>query len=179
MKQIFILAAAIFIIAGCNQKESDTATKTDGKDTAATVVLPVKMSYEATPVIGKTENVVTVINFNTQFIAANFENFTSFLADSVTFTLADGSRFNGVRDSAIAVMKQWRGSMTDAKQSYISAIAVDNKDKGDQWVFQWIDEEHNYKDGKREHMILHEDYRLVSGKIREMFQYAQAIPAKK
>jgi hypothetical protein len=76
-------------------------------------------------------------------------------------------------------MKEWRSSMTDAKQSYISAVALDNKDKGHEWVFQWIDESHDYKDGKKEHWIYHEDYRLENGKIREAYQYAQAIPEKK
>ena len=79
----------------------------------------------------------------------------------------------------IAMIKNWRGTMTDAKVSYISAVALDNKDKGHEWVFQWIDETHNYKKGKPEHKIYHEDYRLENGKIREAFQYAQAVPEKK
>lgn len=179
MKKMFILAAGLFILSCNDQKEPKTGTETDAKEAGAKVELPVKMSYDGKATIGKTENIVTVMNFNTRFIDNNFENYGSLLADSVTFTLADGTNFNGVRDSAIAVIKAWRESMTAARQSYISAIAVDNKEKGDEWVLQWIDEAHDYKDGKKEHMILHEDYRLVSGKIREVFQYAQSIPEKK
>ena len=44
---------------------------------------------------------------------------------------------------------------------------------------QWIHEEHDYKAGKKEKQELHEDYRMINGKIREIFQYAQAIPEKK
>ena len=45
--------------------------------------------------------------------------------------------------------------------------------------WRWIDETHDYKDGKKEHFIYHEDYRLVNGKIRQAYQYAQAVPDKK
>lgn len=108
--------------------------------------------------------------------AGDMDKSGSMLADSVTFTMADGMAFNGTRDTAVAVVKNWRGSMTDAKQSYRAIVPPDNTTTKDEWVFQWIDEEHHYKDGKKEHNILHEDYRLVNGKIRQINQYAQAIP---
>lgn len=48
-----------------------------------------------------------------------------------------------------------------------------------EWVFQWIDESHFYKNGKKEHVIYHEDYRLEKGKIRQVYQYSRPAPAKK
>jgi hypothetical protein len=183
MKKIFFIATGIFLFS-CNN-ESTTADKmgeakaTDATASEAKVTLPFKMDYDGTPAIGKTENIATVMNFNGDFIAGKLDNIGSYLADSVHVIFADGKELNTTRDSIVALMKSWRGSMTRAKQSYISAVALDNKDKGDEWVFQWIDESHDYKDGKKEHNILHEDYRLVNGKIREAFQYAQAVPGKK
>lgn len=178
MRKILLIATSLFVIA-CNNEKSTESKASEDTTATSKVTLPAKMSYDGSATIGKTENIATVMNFNLDFIAGKFDNYASYLADSVTYTLADGSKFNNVRDSAIAAIKGWRESMTDARQSYISAFAVDNKDKGDEWVMQWIDEAHDYKDGKKEHLILHEDYRLVNGKIREMFQYAQAIPEKK
>jgi len=175
-KLLFI--ATVLLAFACNHEQKNDAKTPEASPPAAKVSLPAKMSYDGTAAIGKSENIATVMNFNLDFIAGKFDNYANYLADSVTYTLADGSRYNSVRDSAIAAIKAWRESMTDAKQSYISAIAVDNTEKGDEWVMQWIDESHDYKDGKKEHMVLHEDYRLVNGKIREMFQYAQAIPGK-
>lgn len=178
MRNLLLIATGLFLFSCNNESKTDSKTS---EDTTATSKgsLPAKMAYDGTATIGKTENIVTVMNFNLDFIAGKFDNYASYLADSVTYTMADGSHYSNVRDSAIAAIKAWRESMTDARQSYISAIAVDNKDKGDEWVIQWIDEAHDYKDGKKEHQILHEDYRLVNGKIRELFQYAQAIPEKK
>ncbi len=178
MKKNFFIATAIFLFA-CNNEKTSESKPADDTTASSKVSLPAKMTYEGTATIGKTENIATVMNFNLDFIAGKFDNYPSYLADSVTYTLADGSTFNNVKDSAIAAIKAWRESMSDAKQSYISAIAVDNKEKGHEWVIQWIDESHDYKEGKKEHMILHEDYRLENGKIRELYQYAQAIQEKK
>ena len=43
---------------------------------------------------------------------------------------------------------------------------------------QWTDETYTYKDGKVEEQSLHEDYRLVNGKIREGYQYKASPPRK-
>lgn len=183
MKKIFFIAISICLFS-CNN-ENKTADKADAAKTAdattseAKAPLPFKMSYEGTPSIGKTENIAAVMNFNGDFIAGKLDNIGSYLADSVHLVFEDGTEMNTVRDTVVAQIKNWRSSMTDAKQSYISAVALDNTDKGDEWVFQWIDESHNYKDGKKEHHIYHEDYLLKNGKIREMYQYAQGVPEKK
>jgi len=178
MKQLFILAAGVFILS-CNEKKEDEKKEGMGTETAAAdIKLPLEVSYKGTPALGSWDNATTVMNFNTAFINGDKDKMGSLLADSVTFTMADGSGFNGIRDSALAVITNWRQSMTDAKQSYIAIVPLNNTTTKDEWVFQWIDEEHNYKDGKKDHAILHEDYRLVGGKIRQINQYAQAVPKK-
>lgn len=174
-----LFIAAIAFLASCNNEKAKEDTKVEATDAATKVTLPAELSYKGTPSIGKSENIVTVMNFNNDFIAGKLDNIGSYLADSVHLIFEDGTEMNTVRDTVVATIKAWRGSMTSAKQSYISAIAVDNKDMGHEWVIQWIDESHDYKDGKKEHRIYHEDYRLENGKIRELFQYAQAVPEKK
>lgn len=179
MKQLCILAAGLFLLS-CNEKKEDE--KKDSMETTtapADIKLPLEVAYKGTPALGSWDNATIVMNFNTAFINGDMAKMGSMLADSVTFTLADGNNFNGTRDSAVAIVTNWRQSMTDAKQSYIAIVPLNNTTTKDEWVFQWIDEEHNYKDGKKEHNILHEDYRLVGGKIRQINQYAQAVPMKK
>jgi len=170
---------ATAFLFGCNS-ESATPVKTAETQAPETkVTLPFKMSYDGTPSIGKTENIATVMNFNGDFIAGKLDNIGSYFADSVHIVFEDGIDMHTVRDSVVNLIKAWRGSMSAANQTYISAVALDNKEKGHEWVFQWIDESHDYKNGKKEHRIFHEDYRLENGKIRECFQYAQAVPVKK
>ncbi len=179
MKPTILLVAGI-VFLGCNSKKgSETTKEVTTSDTTATVTLPQKMAYEGVAAVGKTENIVMVMNFNADFIAGRLDNVGSYFADSVHVVFADGNDVHTVRDTVVAMIKAWRGSMTSAEQSYIGAVAVDNKTLNHEWVFQWIDETHNYKDGKKEHVIYHEDYRLEGGKVREFFQYEQAVPAKK
>ena len=141
--------------------------------------MPFKMVYTGAPSIGKTENIAKVMNFNGDFIAGKMDSIGNYFADSVHLVFEDGKIMDMARDSVAAMVKAWRESMTGAKQSYYTAIAVDNKEKGDEWVFQWIDESHDYKNGKKEHFFYHEDYLLKNGKIREFYQYAQPVPEKK
>lgn len=177
MKKIFFLAASVCLFSCNNEKPAEQ--KEVEKATETPVALPLKMNYEGTASIGNSANTVAVMNFNSDFIAGKLDNIGSYLADSVHAVFADGNEMNVNRDTMVAVIKAWRGSMTSAQQTYISAMAVDVKEKGHEWVFQWLDETHEYKDGKKDHQIFHEDYRMENGKIREVYQYAQAVPAKK
>lgn len=164
----------------CNNdatKTMDSSAATETSAPASKVDLPFKFAYDATPAVGNPENVKTVMNFNRDFSEGKTENIGSYFADSVRVVFSDGGEVGTIRDSVAEMIINWRNTISDIQLSYIYAVAVDNKINGDQWVFQWIDEAENYKDGKKIHHILHEDYRLVNGKIREMIQYSQDVPA--
>lgn len=177
MKNLLLIATSVFLLS-CNH-ESKTAEIMEDKTAESKVALPFKMAYNGTPSIGKTENIATVMNFNGDFIAGKVDSIGSYFADSVHVIFASGREIHTVRDTVVAQIKGYWGSIKSAKQSYIAAVAVDNKEKGDEWVFQWIDESHDFKDGKKDHRIYHQDYRLENGKIREMLEYAQDISTKK
>ena len=187
MKKLFFIVFVTFLFS-CNNGENKTTDATNTTDTTGTaqvnspenkIDLTYKFSYDATPVVVGNQNTKIVMDFNKDFADGNTDNFRSYFADSIHVVFADGSEINNSRDSVAAMVAKWRKTIADIQLSYIAAMAVDNKANGDQWVFQWIDEADNYKDGKKVHHILHEDYRLVNGKIREAIQYSQAVPGKK
>lgn len=178
MKKLFFLAFIVFLFS-CNNGENKTTDTTETKAPENKVDLPYKFAYEGTAAIGNTQNIKTVMDFNHDFADGKTDNMGSYFADSVHVVFADGTEFNHTRDSVVAMITGWRNTISDVQLSYITAVAVDNKGKGEEWVFQWIDEADNYKDGKKVHHILHEDYRLVNGKIREAYQYSQAVTDKK
>ena len=178
MKIILLITTIVFLL-NCNNESRTLGTTHEAKTPESKVVLPFKLAYDGTPSIGKMRNVATVMKFNGDFIAGKVENIGSYFADSVHVIFASGREITTVRDTVVAQIKGYWGSISSARQSYIAAIAVDNKEKGDEWVFQWIDESHDFKDGKKDHRIYHQDYRLENGKIREMLEYAQEIPTKK
>jgi hypothetical protein len=174
MKKILFASFSLLFILSCKEKE-------DHKDDVSSkkVELPVEVMYKGTAAIGNPENMVTVMNWNKNMISGDVTAAGNLIADSLTVTLSDGMHVELAHDSAVAFLGGWRSSMDSAKQSYGAIIAVDNKDAGDEWVIQWTKESYFYKTGKSETVNLNESYRLVNGKIREVSQYARAVPAVK
>jgi hypothetical protein len=156
-------------------KSSEAATTDDNNK----VQLPASMSYNGNPSIGKTENIATVMTWNKNMIEGKVDSAAAYIADSLSVTLADGMHMSLSHDSAIAMLKGWRGSMDSAKQQYFTAIAVDNKTAGDEWVIQWTNETYYFKGGKKNQSALCESYLLKNGKIRQISQFEQKIPEKK
>jgi hypothetical protein len=170
MKKIlgfFALAAVLF---SCEKKTSEVGVSTEDS-----VVLPVEVTYKGVPVIGNMKNVQTVMEWNKRLSELNLD-LGDLLADTVTFHLHEGVDITASRDSSIAVLKQFVNSMASVKINYTAVIPVDNATVNDEWVFSWTEETYNYKDGKTAHHFLHEDYRMVDGKIREVYQYARMEP---
>ncbi len=176
MKKILFASFCFLFILSCKEKEdADDKAETNSKK----VELPLDVMYKGTPTIGNPEHIVTVMNWNKNMISGDVAAAGALVADSLTVTLADGMHVDLAHDSAIAFLGGWRSSMDSAKQTYNAIIAVDNKDAGDEWVIQWTTESYFYKTGKSETVNLNESYRLVNGKIREVSQYARAVPATK
>ncbi len=163
---------ALISFAACNQPAAEkTATSTED----AAVTLPAKIMYDGKAEIGNMSNLATVMQWNKFMIAGMVDSAGTLIADTLTSTLGDGKRSVLVRDSAIAMLKQWRGTMDSATQVYGAAFPVDNTTRGDEWVLQWTDETYYIKGGKKEHYSLFESYRMKGGKIREISQFARPV----
>jgi hypothetical protein len=181
MKKILLPCFALISLVACNSGDDKSLVKDTSIDStsSSTVKLPVDVAYKGTASIGKTENIATVMNWNTSLINGKVDDIGKYLADSLTATMADGSVFNMSRDSVVVFLKGWRSSMESATQDYFSAIAIDNKEAGDEWVIQWTTENMTFKDGKKEGAKICEAYLLKGGKIRQISQYAQQLPKTK
>jgi hypothetical protein len=142
------------------------------------VALPMEVAYKGAPAIGSSVNTVTVMNWNKWLSNGNLDSAFTLLADSVTVRLASGAVFNTTADSIKTIIRGYFGEMSATNIQYVAVVPIDVKlENGisDQWVLSWTDEDYTMKDGKKEHNIIHEDYRLVNGKIREVNQYARKL----
>lgn len=167
-----LAALALLGFVACNQPATEKAATTTEEEP---VTLPAKIMYDGKAEIGKTANLATVMQWNNYMIAGAVDSAGTLLADTLTAMLADGTNMTLVHDSAVAMLKQWRGSMDSAKQVYGAAFPVDNTTRGDEWVVQWTTETYYLKNGKAEKHGIAESYRLKGGKIREITQYARPI----
>jgi hypothetical protein len=167
-----VLALASILFA-CEKKAAETPAAE-----AETVTLPVEFTYKGNAVIGDRKNVLTVIQCNKRLSELNTD-VGEFLADTVTWYMYDGTTVTAPRDSMLTTLKQFIGALSSMKIVYVSAIPVNNEAAGDEWVFSWTEETYTFKDGKVEVQDLHEDFKMVGGKIREIFQYARKAAAAK
>ena len=171
MKKLIIPAALLMsTFFSCKEKEPE-ATKTTAADEK--VVLPMEMEYSSKAEIGSSANMVKVMQWNKWMGEGKIDSAASYLADSVHIILNDGTEFNTTADSIKKVLTGWRAAMKTADIKYIYAMPVTMIDKKHEWVFSWTDETYTYNDGKTEHILIHEDYRMENGKIREVLQYGQ------
>jgi hypothetical protein len=173
MKKTLIVLALACIVFACEKKAAETPAAE-----AETVTLPVEFTYKGKPAIGNSKNVLTVIECNKRLSELNTD-VGEFLADTVTWNMSDGTSVTAPRDSMLTTLKEFIGALSSMKIVYVSAIPVNNEAVGDEWVFSWTEETYTFKDGKVESQDLHEDYKMVGGKIREIYQYARKAQAAK
>ena len=102
----------------------------------------------------------------------------NFLADSVMIFMWDGTVINGSKDSVMSFVKQFVSGASSVKVDFDAIMAVRSTDRNEDWVLSWTDERWTDKEGKEEHMWIHEDYMIEDGKIRLVRQYAMKDAAE-
>ncbi len=173
MLPTMVILSTIFL--ACNSKTANESK------TETVVALPMEVVYKGKPSIGSDENTIKVMNWNKWLSSDKLDSAFTLLADSVTIRLKDGDEFNTTADSAKKIIRGYFSGISSANIQYVAVLPVDVKlsaDKSDQWVLSWTDESYLMKNGSRDHNIIHEDYRLVNGKIREINQYGRIVREK-
>lgn len=174
---MYVLALAVVITACVSSCK--TADEGNKKPAMSDANLPMNVTYRGEPEIGSSENTVKVMNWNKWLSTGKLDSAFALLADSVTVRLSDGDVFDAPADSIKNVIRGYFGSISAVNMQYVAVLPLDVKiseGKTDQWVLSWTDETYMMKNGTRDHNVIHEDYRLVNGKIREINQYARKVP---
>lgn len=132
--------------------------------------LPMKVSYPGKVALGDMQNVITVMNWNKSLAEGNL-NVGDLLADSVTWYMSDGMFGSMTRDSVLAVIRSWRNSMKTVEVNFVTILPVKYVDQNQDWVLSWTEEKDTTLKDSVETYNLHEDYLMVNGKIRTVYQY--------
>jgi hypothetical protein len=181
MKKIEFAVVLFMAIAICSCKDK-AADTVESRSQVSNEDLPMPVSYKGQSSIGSNNNTVVVMNWNKYVSMGQIDSAFTLLADSVAINLADGTTFNTKSDSIKTILHAYVNNMKSMKIQYVAVLPIDVKTSGtqtDEWVLSWTDEEFTMKDGSVEHNIVHEDYRLVNGKIRQVNQYARKVAAPK
>ena len=154
------------VSVGCSQQKTEEDL-TDQQE----LILPDVFSYAGKkPTLGTNEMLETVIAFNEK-ISSKDPDMADLLADSVTLHLADGLNTTISGDSLQAMIGEYFTQYESINITINAAIPVVYEDMNHNWVYSWVFEVLENKDGTTESHYLHEDFKLEDGKIREVFQF--------
>lgn len=129
----------------------------------------------------KADNSLTevVLGWNNALASpTDLETAASFLADSVTVYMWDGTVVDGTKDSVMNFVKEFVAGASSIKVDFDAIMAVRSTDRNQDVVMSWTDERWTDPEGKEEHMWIHEDYIMENGKIRMVRQYAMKDAAE-
>ena len=167
MKRVLILLTAIGFFMACNdEKKDDDKNGDDKKDTKMSekVDLPYKADYSDFK-MGDPKNTKLVLDFYKTFEENRMDDGKAMLADSVSVNFADGSKFNGSKDSLVALGKQYRGSYTAYRVTIDACMSVHENAKNEDWVLVWDRSYFTDQKGKSDSMGGHAYWQIRNGKI--------------
>ena len=169
MKKLILII--LVALVSCEQHDNDNDHENENGMEHEVLTLPDVFSYAGKkPVLGNNEMLETVIAFNEK-ISSKDPDMADLLADSVTLHLADGLNTTISSDSLQAMIGEYFTQYETIDITINAAIPVVYKDMNHNWVYSWVFEVLENKDGTTESHYLHEDFRLENGKIREVFQF--------
>ncbi len=175
MKKIFFLAAVTAMLAACNQNSGSTITSDNTKDTTATtqtVTYPYTAHYSNNFEIGDAKYAQMVLKYWKDYDNNSFTEDDNF-ADSVSMDNANGSTFNGTKDSFMHRVAKYRGSLKNAVDSVEVFVVLKPKNKEGNWVCIWGTEYDNLKNGKTDTAYLNENWHFnKNDKIDYISQFA-------
>lgn len=172
MKPLLFLAVitCVFFACGTGTEESGESAETD------TTTVESRYTYSSSFEMADKANLEIVRNWNNAIVAMDLDLAFSYVADSIDVILADGTAFDTTRDSLRVVINQFMEEFSNINVDFIAGVTVTSTDMNDTWVLSYTDEYFTSEEGE-ERSIIHELYRIVDGKIRSLYQYAQ-VPSE-
>lgn len=98
------------------------------------------------------------------------------IADTLTMRMSDGTEWIIPRDSVIARFGGQYENMSDQQITINAAIPIYYSDLDHDWVYSWVFTQTEFSDGKKTSSYFHEDYRIINGKIRMVYQFKRMPP---
>jgi ketosteroid isomerase-like protein len=155
-----------------------TASKQSNDSTASTsgnssISFPYTANFSSKISIGKDSNSLVALNSYKAWEAGDMTALGNTLADSVEINFPDGSKFEGTRDSAVAMAKKFRDSLSSVKIDMDVWTPVHADDKNEDAVLAWYKETDTYKNGKVDSVYFHDINGIKNGKITFIESYAR------
>lgn len=172
MKSLLLPCLGILLFTACNNKPATTPSK-DTATTTTAIDLPYPVNYSSDFEIADKKYVKSVLELWKDYQDNTLQNGLSKFADTVTFKTASGAVMKNSKDSVTAMVTAHRSKFTSVTHSIDVALALHAKGKDAIWVCVWGKEIDAMKDGKKDSVLLNENWMFdKNGKIAYIEQYA-------
>ncbi|MDE3235957.1 MAG: hypothetical protein KGO81_08390 [Bacteroidota bacterium] len=177
MKSLLLPCLGILLFSACNNKPAATTPPKD--TTTASIDLPYPINYSSDFEIADKKYVKSVLELWKDYQDNTLQNGLSKFADTVTFKTASGTVIKNTKDSVTAMVAAQRSKFSSVAHSIDVALALHPKGKDEIWVCVWGKEVDAMKDGKKDSVLLNENWMFdKNGKIAYLEQYAAKEVAK-
>jgi ketosteroid isomerase-like protein len=179
MKTLFFVLVVSVLYAACTGTTSDSKENSDSTANASTtsgtssISYPYTASFSSKISRGKDSNALLVLNSYKAWENGDMTALANTFSDSMDITFSDGSEFKGTRDSAIAMAKKYRDSLSSVKIDMNVWMPVHADDKNGDAVLAWYTETDTYKNGKVDSMYFHDINGIKDGKIDFIESYGR------
>ena len=179
MKNSPFIAIAVALMLSCNDSNKHSETTSVVDTTKNENVTPVSVSGDKRVnwEIGDAANVNKIMEFYKFWDAKNFTAANEYFADTVRIHIPT------VRGELIVPNAEVSKKLAANREMYestsneiLSSVALRDKVTGEEWVMitaysKWVE-----KNGKRDSILYHDDWRLVNGKIDQLISFHSLLP---
>jgi hypothetical protein len=178
LKLIISTVCLGFLLFDCNTRDNNKPAKNENKyiDTlnyAYRATYSSDLTVPAKPEIG--QMVLTVWKM---FENKQIDSLKKYYADTVTYDNSDGHRFYGSSAALLNFAKKDVEGLDSLRFDISMWESLHLNDRNEDWVFIWAAERRYGKDGKADTSLIHEQWKVDSGRVSYFNQYI-AKPARK
>lgn len=166
MKNVIFIIVVSAVYTACTGTTTASKEANESNASAASAIsFPYTPNYSSKISIGKDSNALLVLNSYKAWETGDMTALGNMFADSVDMAFSDGSEIITTRDSAIAIAKKYRDSLSSVKISMNAWVPVHTDDKNEDAVLVWYKETDTYKNGKIDSVNFHDINGVKDGKI--------------
>nr|MCU0386728.1 nuclear transport factor 2 family protein [Flavihumibacter sp.] len=107
----------------------------------------------------------TIANLYQAWDSDSPTDMASYLADSTVFDWPNGVRVSTNKETVEAVLRKWRNTYSSTTNTPFSLISLHNIDRNQDWVIAWVWNKWQTKDGKKDSMLVCDNWLLKNGKV--------------
>ena len=167
MKNLIFIIVVSAVYSSCTGSTTASNESSAGTPASSDISYPYTASFSSKISRGKDSNALLVLNSYKAWENGDMAALANTFWDSLYMTFPDGTEIATTRDSAIAMAKKYRDSLSSVKidMDVWMPVHADDKNEDGNAVLVWYKEIDTYKNGKIDSSYFHDINGIKDGKI--------------